>query len=261
MVEGITIQDMQVEDEEFVGSCTHVQETEEWTASCWRRVPWLRAQHQHGLRAKVALLDGQHGGFLYVMPIEISPWGPVGHDLMAIQCLVVSSEARSKGIGHRLVAAAEEETQRQGRKAIVVVAYYHDFWFMPATFFENCGFEIIQRQGSEAILWKVFDPPVELPTFPVRSYEFAPVAGKVVLDLFWTRSCLTSDTEAQRVRQVAEEFGDLVLLREFNSDDAEIRSRHGISRAIFVNGREVFWGYEAPKDGLRQAVREAQHQE
>lgn len=261
MAKEITIRDMQVEDEEFVGSCTHVQETEEWTASCRRRLPWLRAQHQHGLRAKVALLHGRHAGFLYVMPIEVSPWGPVGEDLMAIQCLVVKSETRSKGIGHRLVSSGEEEARRQGRKAVTVVAYYHDFWFMPASFFEHCGFQVIQRQGSAAILWKVFDPSAEPPTFPVQSYEFAPAAGKVALDLFWTRSCLTSDTEAQRVRQVAEEFGDLVLLREFNSDDAQIRSRHGISRAIFVNGREVFWGYEAPKDGLRQAIREAQAQE
>ena len=132
MEEEITIRDMQGEDEEFVGSCTHVAETAEWTASCRRRVPWLRAQYRRGLRAKVALLDGMHAGFLYIMPIEIAPWGPVGRDLMAIQCLTIRDEAKARGVGRRLIAAAEGETQEQGRKAVTVVAFCHQIWFMPA---------------------------------------------------------------------------------------------------------------------------------
>ena len=248
---------MQGEDEGFVGSCTHVDETTEWTASCQRRVPWLRDQYQRGLRTKVALLDGVHAGFLYVMPIEIAPWGLVGRDLMAIQCLTIKDEAKSKGVGRCLVAAAEEETQRQGRKAVTVVAFYHDFWFMPATFFEKCGFSIVRRRGKSAILWKTFDPSSEPPSFPERRYEFMPVQGKVVVDLFWSRSCLTTDTEAQRVREVVEEFGDSVLLRDYCSDDPDIRSTYGIFRAIFINGEEVSWGYEAPKEGLREAIRKA----
>jgi GNAT superfamily N-acetyltransferase len=143
MDQEIIIQDMQKEDEEFVGSCTHVSETAEWTASCQRRIPWLLDQHGLSLRTKVALVEGVHAGFPYVMPIEIAPWGPVGRDLMAIQCLTVKEEANSRGIGRQLVAAAEEETQNQGRKAVTVVAFYHDFWFMPAPFFEKCGFEVI----------------------------------------------------------------------------------------------------------------------
>jgi GNAT superfamily N-acetyltransferase len=254
----IIIRDMQKEDEEFVGSCTHVSETTEWTASCLRRVPWLHDQHTRGLRAKVALVEGVHAGFLHVMPIEIAPWGPVGRDLMAIQCLTVKGEANSKGVGRQLVGTAEEETQNQGRKAVTVVAFYHDFWFMPAPFFEKCGFEVIQRKDTAAVLWKVFDPSAEPPTFPDRHYEFVQAKGKVAIDLFWSRSCLTTDTEAQRVREVAQEFGDSVLLREYCSDDVDIRSRHGILRAIFVNGKEVGWGYEAPKEGLREKIREAQ---
>jgi hypothetical protein len=81
--------------------------------------------------------------------------------------------------------------------------------------------------------------------------------GRVVIDLFRSRSCLTTDTEAQRVRDVAAELGDSVLLREYCSDDPEIRSRYGISRAIFIDGREVGWGYEAPKEGLREEITKA----
>lgn len=260
MEQEITIRDMQDDDEAFVGSCTHVGETAEWTASCQRRVPWLRDQFERSLRIKVARLDGIHAGFLYVVPIEVAAWGPVGRDLMLIQCLTIKDEAKSKGLGRRLVAAAEEETQKQERKAVTVVGFYHDFWFMPATFFEKCGYKVARRKGKAALLWKVFDPSAEAPAFPDRRYEFVPAEGKVAIDLFWSRSCLTTDTEAQRVREVAEEFGDSVLLREYCSDDPEVRKAHGIFRGIFVNGTEVGWGYEAPKDGLRDKIRQAQQQ-
>jgi GNAT superfamily N-acetyltransferase len=254
----ITIRDMQYQDEDFVGSCTHVAETAEWTASCHRRVPWLRAQHRQGLRVKVALLHGIHAGFLYLMPIEAAPWGPAGRDLMAIQCLAVSKEAESRGVGRSLLAAAEQAAKRQHCKAVTVVAFFHDFWFMPARFFEKCGFEVVRRRHDAAVLWKVFDPSAEPPGFPERKYEFMPVEEKVAIDLFWSHSCLTTDTEAQRVREVAEEFGEAVLLREHCSDEPETRASYGIFRGIFIDGQEIGWGYEAPKDGLREKIRKAQ---
>ena len=259
MGQEITIRDMREEDEAFVGSCTHVGETEEWTASCHRRLPWLRSQIRRGLRIKVGLLDGIQAGFLHVMPIEIAAWGPVGRDVMLIQCLTIKEVAKGSGLGRRLVAAAVEETQAQQRKAVTVLAFYHDFWFMPAAFFEKCGFEVARREGKAALLWKVLDPSAEAPTFPDHRYEFLPAPGRVVIDLFWSRCCLTTDTEAQRVREVAGEFGDSVLLRERCSDDPEVRKAHGIFRGIFIDGTEVGWGYEAPKEGLREKIRQAQH--
>jgi len=257
MSTSLIVRDMQPEDDAFVGSCTHVDETDEWTASCRRRVPWLRTQHEHGLRVKVALVDGTHAGFLYAMPVEIVPWGPVGHGLLAIQCLTVKKGAMGRGVGRALVEAAEAEARDQRRKGIVVIAFYHDFWFMPGAFFEHCGFTVVKRSGNAAILWKPFDTGAVAPDFLERRYDFVPVPGKVAIDLFWNRSCLTSDTEAERVREVAAEFGRAVELREYCADDPAVRSRHGVFRAIFINGTEVGWGYEAPKDGLREAIHKA----
>jgi len=111
--------------------------------------------------------------------------------------------------------------------------------------------------GNTAILWKTFDDQAQAPAFMERRYRFTPVAGKVVIDLFWSRSCLTTDTEAQRMREVAAEFGDAVLLREYCADDPAVRARYGVYRAIYIDGKEVGWGYEAPRDGLREAIRKA----
>jgi len=255
------IVDLRPQDERFVASCTHVGETDEWDASCRRRIPWLREMVERGMRVKVALLDGQHAGFLYLLPIEIAPAGPVGVDLSVIQCLTVRDRSKGHGTGHALVASAEEEARRQGRVArrvrgIAVTAFYHDFWFMPARFFEDCGFSVARREGETAILWKTFDETAQTPQFLDRRYHFAPVEGKVAVDLFWSRSCLTTDTEAQRVREVAAEFGAAVVLREYCADDPDVRAQYGIYRAIFIDGQEVGWGYEAPKEGLRAAIRE-----
>jgi GNAT superfamily N-acetyltransferase len=248
---------MRPQDERFVASCTHVGETDEWDASCRRRIPWLREMIGQGMRVKVALLDGQHAGFLYLLPIEIAPAGPVGADLSVIQCLTVRDRLKGHGTGHALVSAAGEEARRQGRKGIVVTAFYHDFWFMPAPFFEDCGFTVARREGKTALLWKAFDETAEAPRFMERRYRFVPVEGKVAIDLFWSRSCLTTDTEAQRVRQVAAEFDDAVVLHAYCADDPGVRAQYGIYRAVFIDGREVGWGYEAPKEGLRAAIREA----
>ena len=251
---GLLVRDMTTGDEDFVGSCTHIDETEDWTASSARRLPWLRARRKDGLRVKVALLDDERAGFLYLMPIEVCPWGPDGHDLTVIQCLVVSEWARSRGVGRALVDAAREEALEQGSKGLVVTAWYCDFWFMPAAFFECCGFEAVRRAGERAILWKVLETPAEAPRFLESAYRFVPEQGRVTIDLFWTRSCLTTDTEAQRVREVAGEYGEAVLLREHCTDDPAVRDRWGLTRGIYIDGVEAFWGYEAPREGLRKMI-------
>jgi GNAT superfamily N-acetyltransferase len=253
----LEVRTMQPDDERFVASCTHVGETDEWDASCRRRLPWLHEMGEQGLRVFVALLDGQQAGFLYLLPIEIAPAGPVGKDLAVIQCLTVKEGMKGQGAGRALVAAAEREARTSGQKGIVVGAYYHDFWFMPASFFEACGYTVARRRDAAALLWKAFDPAAEPPRFMERRYRFEPIEGKVAVDLFWSRSCLTTDTEAQRVREVAAEYGAAVVLREYSADDPAIRERYGIYRAIFIDGTEVSWGYEAPKEGLRAAIREA----
>ena len=78
-----------------------------------------------------------------------------------------------------------------------------------------------------------------------------------MVDLFWHTFCETADIEAQRVREVAAEFGDSVVLNEHCADDREILLRHQRPRGIFINGKEIGWGYEAPKEGVRKAIAKA----
>jgi hypothetical protein len=174
---------------------------------------------------------------------------------------------KGKGIGHALLQAAEEETLREEKKALVVCAYYYEnFWFMPALFYEKHGYKAVARQkvtregeknflDEEAILWKVFDESAEPPRFPNPKYHFLPIEEKVVVDLFVDTFC--KPIEAQRVRDIVKEFSEKVIFNEYSTDRREIFEEFEISRAIFVNGKEIGWGYNAPKEGIRKAIQEA----
>ncbi|MCK4224564.1 MAG: hypothetical protein KAX39_05245 [candidate division Zixibacteria bacterium] len=88
-----------------MGTCSHVSESDEIDACAKRRTTWLKNMYEKGLRVKVALLDNKPVGFLYVMPIEVCPWGPLGKDLSVIPCLFVLNKEKSKGVGSSLLFA------------------------------------------------------------------------------------------------------------------------------------------------------------
>ena len=177
----IIIRDMTKDDEYYVGTCTHVYENNnEREESCPRRISWLRSMEKHGLRVKVALLDGVHAGFIYLMPIEVNPWQIQGRDLMVFPCLVSHSKFSKKGIGKELIKAAEGETKSQERKGIATIGYFWDFWFMPADYFVNLGFKVGDRRGNEAILWKQFNKNAEAQKNWLNSMSYRlrhPVSG------------------------------------------------------------------------------------
>ncbi|UCB43773.1 MAG: hypothetical protein JSV77_03760 [Dehalococcoidales bacterium] len=116
------------------------------------------------------------------------------------------------------------------------------------------------HMSNMALLWKVFDDSAEPPRFLEPNYVFEPVVGKVVVDLFTTRSCGTYDGEAQRVREVAGEFGDSVVLREYSADDPKVRDEYGLCRGIFINGKAVGWGGPAPRHSLREEIEKVRQQ-
>ncbi len=254
----IEVRDMIPADEYFVSTCTHVNESEELDASALRRREWLLSKVPAGLRVKVALRDGERVGFLYAMPVEVSPWGPLGEDLLVFPCLYVLNEEQKQGAGAALMAAAEAEARRQALKGLATYGYHWEgFWFMPAPFFEKHGYEAVERRGDVSLMWKPLQRDAAPPCMFSPDYTFVPVPGKVVVDLFWHTFCLTCEVEAARVKEVAAEFGDEVVLREYCGDDRDILLRHQIPRAIYVQGNEIGWGYEAPRDGIRDAIRAA----
>jgi len=254
------IRDMRQEDEYFVSTCSHVNESDETDACAARRVALLRSLLERGAVIKAALVDGRHVGFAYGIPIEASSWGPLGDGLMVLPCLYVMERGAHLGIGRGLVKAIERDARDAGRFGVTTTGF-RDLpgaeWFMPAAFFQHLGYQSVEERGRSVLLWKPFSPAAEPPRFLDAAYQYEPMSGKVVVDLFWNEFCQTSSIEAQRVREVCAEFGDRVALNEFCSDDRGVLLSCGIERGIYVDGREIGWGYEAPKDGIREAIEKA----
>ena len=88
----------------------------------------------------------------------------------------------------------------------------------------------------------------------MSSYQPQLVSGKVIVDAFWNPICMTSVVEIHRVREVCAEYRDKVILNEFNCGNKDILEKYQTSRSLFINGELIGWGYEAPRDGLREEI-------
>ena len=251
---------MQAEDEYFIATCSHVNESIEIDACAEKRRQQFQRMKSEGALFKVGILDHDHIGFAYGIPIESSSWGPLGHSLMIIPCMYVLPQWASKGAGKALIASIEDEARAANCHAVTITAYRNvpeTEWFMPASYFESLGYAPVESRGREILLWKPLTPDAVAPHFLQPHYVFEPIEGSVIVDLFWNLFCQTSAIEAEHVREVCLEFGDQVTLREFRAEDRDILLQYQISRAIYVNGREIGWGHEAPKEGIREAIEQA----
>jgi N-acetylglutamate synthase-like GNAT family acetyltransferase len=249
---------MRKTDEYYVGTCTHVDEKSKEMETCAKkRIEYFNQMKKFGLNIKVALIDSQHAGFIYLFPIEHSPWEVQGRNLYLIPCLVSHSKFAGNKIGKALIKEAEKEAKKQKKDGICVYAIDWDNWFMPASYFIHLGFQIADHKDNELLLWKSFNKNAIKPEFIKESYRFKKIKKKVVIDLFYNNFCQTSAIELQRVRSVIKEFGDKVVYNEFNSDNRNTCEKFGISRAIYINGKPLDLKGEIPKEELRKQISNA----
>jgi GNAT superfamily N-acetyltransferase len=244
---------------DFVSLCTHIDAKEQDCFSAAEiRKKWLLDRSKKGLRVKVAVDKGKPVGLVHCLPIELDTWGMSGKDLMTVPCLtlnykLVYEQKIGTGYGRALIQSAEDEAKKTGKKGIAILCYDNDFWFMPASFFKKLGYEEIQRDKETVIVWKDFggaEPP------KLHKSKFIPqkLSDKVAVDVVWNPMCLTSIVEVDNVTEVCKEYGDEVVLREFNAGDLDFLKKYEISRGLFFNGISKCWGYEAPKDEVRKVI-------
>jgi hypothetical protein len=58
------------------------------------------------------------------------------------------------------------------------------------------------------------------------------------------------------VREVARELGEKVVIKEHPAQNREEMCESQISRGIVINGKEIGWGWAAPKDEIMKAILE-----
>jgi hypothetical protein len=174
--------------------------------------------------------------------------------LYDINCLIVILNYQKRGVAKSVMSTAIDIARSFSGKGIVAFGYTDPKWYLPVSFFEKFGFREISRNGDERLMMLVLSSKAEIPKQMVSKYTYEPVEGKIVVDLFFNRFCSTSDIEAYRVMRVVKEFKDNVIFNLHEIEEPGVKEEFGLPRAIFVNGKEIFWGYEAPESGIREAI-------
>ena len=241
----------------YVACCAQLTEGAEKEQAVRLHEDWMRKTlTRSGMRAKVALDGDKPIGFLFLLPIERTSWYIAGQHLATIQCMNVEADYRGRGVGEMLLEAAEDAA-RAHAKGIVVIAYDPSDWFIPASFFQTHGYQEVERRGTSVLMFKPFEEDVAAPHFISRHYRAPrPISGKVIVEAFWSPQCLTTALDLVHVREVCSEFGEDVVLHEYNASMPGMRERFGIPRTIFVNGAEIGWGYAVPKAGAFDGAEE-----
>ena len=79
----------------YTATCSHIHESEESDRAAKIRRTWYKKAYTKGFKTKVAFLGEKPVGFIHIVPIEHSHWGPMGKDLMVLLCQYVSKEMKS----------------------------------------------------------------------------------------------------------------------------------------------------------------------
>ncbi len=230
------------------------------------KVEWLQNMMPKGLSAKIAYESGKAVGFIEYMPIELSN-SYRGKELMIVNCIMaphttpwgtVERGGRILGCGSALVEAMIKDVKNKCKGIVTPCGfgYTKDI----RGFFGRFGFEEF-KSNSLKMLIKIFEP-VDLPSRVTyeRRYTYQPIQGRLAVDVFWSSICpVMGPWQLLIVKDIAEEFGDRVVINDIRTDDCEMLVRFGIDpftslSTIFFDGTPMF-GHPGPAQ--REEIREA----
>lgn len=102
-----------------------------------------------------ALHDGVIAGLIEFAPVEATLYPVTGEGFLFIDCLRVAPLYENCGVGRALLRAVIGEARRR-RLGVAVIAWenerVNDFYFMPAGFFRNAGFEVLEKDGRRVLM-------------------------------------------------------------------------------------------------------------
>jgi GNAT superfamily N-acetyltransferase len=195
---------------------------------------------------------GEVAGHLYY---ACTPRALVAYELpkgrfAAIYCEWVQRRWQGQGLGRLLFERFLDDMRREQVEGILVETsdregqmYYGDF--LPR------GFTQVFEQGGQRLLYL----PLSRPEVQVKPLKPLLKPGKkrpVEIDVLYGYLCPYEVSTHLLVRQVAREYGLQVVLREIWLTP-ETLGKYGVSRGIFINGRQVLFGGE-PEQAVRLAV-------
>lgn len=221
---------------------------------------WYNNMKNKGLRVKLAQDEqGIVGGMIQYFPIEHS-WVD-GRDLYFISCIWVhpnkrgSGSFQKKGFGKALLNAAVEDSKTLGSKGIVAWGTSLPFW-MRANWYKKQGFVQADTTGflGDVLLWKKFSDDAVPPRWIKPKKKPGRTEHKVNITCLSNGWCTAMNLACSRTREVAEEFGDAVVMNEVDTGHAENKQAWGKSDALFIDGKKIGMGPPPSKEKLRKII-------
>jgi len=221
---------------------------------------WYNKMKSKGLRVKLARHEsGTIAGMVQYFPIEYS-WVK-GKDLYFIGCIWVKGgknghiNFQNQGMGKALLHAAEEDAKALGAKGMVAWGSSLPVW-LKASWFKKQGYKPVDKKGflGDVLLWKTFADDAEAPEWVEQKKKPEKVEGKVKVTCISNGWCPAMNLSIIRAKEVAEEFGDDVVLEEVNTLDRNNMEAWGITDVLYIDGQKISTGPPPTKEKLRKKI-------
>ncbi|MBN2350357.1 MAG: GNAT family N-acetyltransferase [Bacteroidales bacterium] len=254
---------MKITDLNEINKAAYLSCLEEWSDEMKERGNhkecWYNKIKDKGLGVKLAETEnGTVVGMVQYVPIEYAP--AEGKDLYFINCIWVhgykkgQGNFQKKGIGKNLLQAAEEDVKQKGASGLAAWGLALPFW-MKASWYKKQGFVKADRQGISVLLWKPFIENATPPKW-IEKKKFTPelTPGKVTISLFINGWCNAFNIVAERVKKIARELGDDVIIREYDTFEKNSMKILGKSDELFIDTKKINTGPPPSYEKLKKIV-------
>jgi GNAT superfamily N-acetyltransferase len=235
---------------------------EEWSSDMreagGRKSSWYARMKEKGLRVKLAADDdGTVCGMIHYAPIENTHVR--GEGLFFIYCIWVHGHKEGRGnrqghgYGSALLDAAEGDARSMGARGIAAWGLALPFW-MKASWFKRHGYKKADRDGIAALMWKSFSEDARPPAWIKMKKKPELVPGKVAVTAFVNGWCPAQNATYERAKRAAQEFGDRVVFREFDTLDRTIIEEWGLVDAVFIDDKNIGSGPPPTYERIRKKI-------
>lgn len=242
---------------------TYCKCLEDWSAEMDEagtlKSEWYQKKRQQGLRVKLARNEaGQIVGMIHYIPIEQAP--AIGEKLYYIYCIWVHGhkqgvgDKRRKGIGKKLLKAAEQDALEKGAAGMAAWGITLPF-FMRSSWFKKQGYKRADRQGITELVWKPFNGQATAPRLPAVKKTPGTGTGRVKVSCFRNGWCQAQNLACERMKRAVREYGDKVEYVEVDTDNRANFDEWGISDAIFIDDKQINTGPPPSYEKLRKLLK------
>ena len=202
-----------------------------------RKKEWFEKMKSKELSVKLAVNEEDKAvGMIQYSPIEHS--FATGKDLYFILCIWVHGwdegvgNYQKKGIGKKFLKAAEDDV-RSKAKGIVAWGISLPFW-MKASWFKKQGYVKVDKQGISVLLWKPFSEDVIPPKWIKPRKKPNKLNDKLLITCFNNGWCPAQNLLYERIKKVASEFGDNVILEIIDTMKRDVFEEWGIADGLLM---------------------------